>query len=64
MPKDAPPNGSASGQTPVVGSWSRVSKMQALCRRRHNVCYEELLVMPRWVRGDAAGGVFRIRRSA
>jgi RNA-directed DNA polymerase len=33
MPKDAPPNGSASSQQAPVGSWSRVSEMQAKLHR-------------------------------
>jgi RNA-directed DNA polymerase len=33
MPKDAPPNGSASDQQAPAGSWSRVSEMQAKLHR-------------------------------
>jgi RNA-directed DNA polymerase len=33
MPKDAPPNGSAPDQKTAVGSWSRVSEMQAKLHR-------------------------------
>ena len=62
MPKDAPPNGSAPGQQTPVGSWSRVSEMQAKLHRwaaadpgrrfedLFNLVYDRATLMTAWDR--------------